>query len=328
MTLALTTATLAAPPAADEAETTAAAAVAQTQAKTADTETALAPIRLGKSVLNVYFAEGAFDLPNERLLNWIENAAHTVANFYGQFPVRRAHIAVIPVAGSGVQSGKSLGMGQATINIFIGKEVTPVELASDWIMVHEMVHLGFPSLDQTHRWLEEGLATYVESIARVNYGDLTPEFVWRGLVRGMPHGLPDAGDKGLDATPTWGRIYWGGALFCLVADIEIRQHTHNRLALRDALRAIVRAGATTEKSMALRDVLEIGDRATGTKVLTQLYQRMGLNSETVDLNRLWRRLGIVLDGDQISFDNTAPLAHIRYSITDLFREPPAQKPAT
>ena len=43
------------------------------------------------------------------------------------------------------------------------------------------------------------------------------------MVRDMPKGLPQAGDEGLDNTDTWGRKYWGGAMFCLFADVEIRK---------------------------------------------------------------------------------------------------------
>jgi hypothetical protein len=43
------------------------------------------------------------------------------------------------------------------------------------------------------------------------------------MMRDMPKGLPQAGDQGLDNTDTWGRKYWGGAMFCLMADIEIRR---------------------------------------------------------------------------------------------------------
>ena len=47
-------------------------------------------------------------------------------------------------------------------------------------------------------------------------------------MKSMPFGLPKEGDKGLDYTHTWGRTYWGGAIFCLLADIEIRQQTNNK----------------------------------------------------------------------------------------------------
>ena len=63
---------------------------------------------------------------------------------------------------------------------------------------------------------------------------------------GLPKGLPAPGDRGLDNTHTWGRTYWGGALFCLVADVEIHHRTNNRYGLQDALRGIVRAGGNME----------------------------------------------------------------------------------
>ena len=49
--------------------------------------------------------------------------------------------------------------------------------------------------------------------------------MWHDIVRDMQKGEPAAGDEGLDHTHTWGRTYWGGAIFCLVADVEIRRET-------------------------------------------------------------------------------------------------------
>ena len=73
--------------------------------------------------------------------------------------------------------------------------------------------------------MEEGLATYIEPIARVQAGELPAKQIWRDMLDGMPKGEPQPGDKGLDRTHTWGRTYWGGALFCLVADVQIRVAT-------------------------------------------------------------------------------------------------------
>ena len=70
-----------------------------------------------------------------------------------------------------------------------------------------------PSLDA--QWLLEGNATYVEPVARAQAMQLDPAMVWRWSMEGMPKGQPLPGDLGLDNTPTWGRIYWGGALFWL-----------------------------------------------------------------------------------------------------------------
>src|SRR5205823_14815394 len=62
---------------------------------------------------------------------------------------------------------------------------------------------GFPLGRGNHHWIEEGIATYVEPIARIRAGYLAPRRMWVDLVRDMPQGLPQKGDRGLDRTHTW-----------------------------------------------------------------------------------------------------------------------------
>jgi predicted metalloprotease with PDZ domain len=146
-------------------------------------------------------------------------------------------------------------------------------------------------------------------------GKLTPEKVWGDLVRDIPQGLPGAGDQGLNATHTWGRTYWGGALFCLIADIEIRKRSDNRKGLRDALIAVNQAGGTIEVDWPLERVIEIGDKATGTAALDDLYKQMAFRPVMVDLPDLWNQLGVARSPTAVTFDNGAPLAAIRKSIS-------------
>jgi predicted metalloprotease with PDZ domain len=130
----------------------------------------------------------------------------------------------------------------------------------------------------------------------------------------MPQGLPKEGDRGLDNTPTWGRTYWGGALFCLLADVGIREHTANRLGLEDALRAINRKGGNIDTEWPLEHALQIGDRATGVSTLTDLYRQMGSQPGQVDLPALWERLGVRRTGETTTFVEDAPLAATRRAI--------------
>ena len=182
-------------------------------------------------------------------------------------------------------------------------------------MTHEMVHLAFPGVARKHHWIEEGLATYVEPVARARDGELSAEKVWGDMVRGMPQGLPQPGDRGLDFTPTWANTYWGGARFCLLADIEIRKRTGNKQGLEDALRAILKHGGTIVADWKLSRALDIGDQATGVPVLRELYDKMSATPQSVDLDKLWMDLGIDSSGGRIVFDDTAPLASIRKAIT-------------
>ena len=131
----------------------------------------------------------------------------------------------------------------------------------------------------------------------------------------MPLGLPRAGESGMDETPTWGRTYWGGALFCLQADIAIHEHTGNRAGLQTALRAILQETGGYRAERGIDEVLRIGDAATGTRVLQDLYREVKSTAMTPDLDLLWSRLGVPADPKAQAFDDQAPLAAVRIAIT-------------
>lgn len=254
-------------------------------------------------------------LPRSSVRRWVENAARAVAAYYGRFPVPRLRLALLTGGGGGVGYGTTWGGDVASIRIDLGRRTTEAVLADDWVLTHEMVHLGFPDLPRQHAWVEEGLATYVEPIARARLGALPVERVWRDLVENLPKGLPGPRDKGLDGTRSWGRTYWGGDLFWLMADVETRERTGNRLGLEDALRGILAEGGDIRESWTLRGCLSAGDRATAVRVLDPLYDRMGRAPLKVDLDDLWRRLGVVRRDDAVAFDDAAPLAAVRRAIT-------------
>ena len=277
-------------------------------------------IDLGGGTVEVAVAPGDLAVSRAAVDEWARRAAATVGVYYGRFPLPRALVIVLPTTRDRVGFGTTLGNGGGAIMIWLGRGATGADLGSDWVLTHEMVHLGIPNLPRAHRWLEEGIATYVEPLARARAGTLAVEEVWAGLVRGLPNGLPRSGDQGLDRTHTWGRTYWGGALFCFLADLEIRERTNNRKSLDDALRGIVAAGGDIAVSWPLERLILEGDRATGVPVLKELHARMGAKAEGVDLAALWRRLGVRAAGSSVSFDDQAPLAAIRRSLTARGRE--------
>ena len=157
-----------------------------------------------------------------------ERSARAVAGYYGTFPVARAQVIVLPGGRRPVGFGTTLGNGGASIIVWLGRGATRAHLERDWVLVHEMTHLGFPNVPRAQHWMEEGLATYVEPIARARAGILADAEVWRGLVQGLPNGQPRAGENGFDRTRRWGALYWGGALFWFLADLEIRERTGGR----------------------------------------------------------------------------------------------------
>jgi hypothetical protein len=262
------------------------------------------------------FGPGGFDLPRQSIIAWVSKAANAVAHYYGVFPVPFTRVRVnSSERQSGAFGGVTFGGNPPFTRIFVGQHTTAQQLDEDWLMTHEFVHTAFPDVADEHHWIEEGIATYVEPIARVQVGDLTPERIWADMVGGMPKGEPQPFDKGLDHTHTWGRTYWGGALFCLVADVRIRQTTNNERGLQDALTGIRDAGGTIDKHWPVERAFAVGDKASQTKVLTTLYTEMKDKPVYIDLNTLWRELGVISSNDRVALSDKAPLARIRRSIT-------------
>jgi hypothetical protein len=245
------------------------------------------------------------------LTGWIERCAHAVASYYGHFPVPEATIRLRTFTGVGVHNGHASPTVPPTISIAVGDASSELDLSRDWTLTHEMVHLAFPSVGPSHHWIEEGLASYVEPIARARSGWISEDAVWGEWLDNMHQGLPEPGDRGLDFTPTWARTYWGGALFCLLADVEIRKQSENRYELGDALRAIVKAGGVMTERWELIQALCVGDEATHLHVLQDLYERMRAQPVAVDLADLWQQLGVSRVAEGVAYRDTAPLAAVR-----------------
>jgi hypothetical protein len=276
---------------------------------------------VGGATIRVDFAAGDLDLSQADVVGWVRESAASVAKYYGRFPVGRALVVIEPMegGGSGAIHGTTwgdVGGFPAVTRIRLGQHVSKDDLKDDWVMTHELVHTALPDLPEDQHWMEEGLATYIEPIARAESGRLTEERVWAEFLHEMHNGEPERGDRGLNETQTWGRTYWGGAMFCLMADVSIRRETNNRKGLKDALRAVVDSGGGIDKDWPLSRVLEIGDRATGTTVLTGMYAKWSESPVPVDLTALWKELGVSAGPNHgVVFDANAPLAAVRQSIS-------------
>lgn len=250
-----------------------------------------------------------------QLLEWVEGSARAVAAYYGTFPVERVRLDIRAGGSRGVGGGQTRGGPRgASIEIAVGDATKEADLRDDWELTHEMVHLAFPSMPRGQSWIEEGIAVYVEPIARARAGRASVDNIWRWMTKGLPQGLAGVERRGLDESRSWGATYWGGALFCLLADVEIRERTGNRKSLDDALRGILHAGGNVTVNWSLDRAFAEGDKATGVPVLTELHAKMGSKPVDVDLPALWKRLGISVGKSGIVYDDTAPLAAIRRSI--------------
>jgi hypothetical protein len=274
-----------------------------------------AVVKVPGATIDVTLPSGPMKLSRNELLDWVKASASTVTNYYGHFPVPHLTLRMREASGSGVRHGVTYPKDGGLIFISVGSDADVAATKDDWVLVHEMIHLAFPSMDDDQHWIEEGISTYVEPVARARMEGMTIDEVWRTFVRDMPKGEPQSGDRGLDNTHTWGRTYWGGAIFCLLADVRIRERTKNQKGLEDALRGINRGGGNISEDWDIGKALALGDKATGTTVLRDLYNEMRDKPAPVDLDQLWQKLGIAMKDGAVTFDDKAPEANIREAIT-------------
>jgi hypothetical protein len=269
-------------------------------------------LQVGKAIIHIE-SDPDLPLPPPLIVDWVRRAAAAVTNYLGAYPVKTLYIGIHAGAGQRVSGGVTHGASR--IDVRLGPDAQAEDLRGDWIMTHEMFHLAFPTLNQRYLWMMEGLSDYLEPVARARAGQLTARDVWREFVEGLPQGLPAADDQGLDNSTSRERVYWGGNLFWLLADVQIRVRTGNRRSVDDAIRAILKAGGNGGASWSIERVIRVGDKATGTTVLKDLYSELGRQRGDIHLDSLWQALGVVYRHGGVRFDDSAPWAAFRASIT-------------
>jgi hypothetical protein len=274
-----------------------------------------AQIKIGGGGIDVVFSDGAPGLDRQLTLDWIRTSAQAVTAYFGRFPVPQVRL-VVTAGDGGSVGGTTFGFaGGSLIRLRVGRNADAASFKRDWVLVHEMTHLALPQLPRSGLWLQEGNATYVEPIARAQAGQIDAAEVWKWTIDDMPGGQPKPGEGGLDDTHDHQRIYWGGAAFWLLADIRIRERTHNRVGVQTALQAINRQSGGNTAEWTMDQVMKAGDAATGGSELADLYVRMGKDGSPVDIDALLAQLGVGLRDGKILFDESAPLAAIRRQIT-------------
>lgn len=256
-------------------------------------------------------------LDKDRVETWLRRGASAIAAYFGRFPVDQWSLLVTAKDGSRIGPATTWGYPGSVTHLTVGRNVTDDALRDDWVMVHEMTHLALPRVPMRSEWFMEGSATYVEPVARAQRGQIPPQEVWRWAVDDMPKGQPRRGDEGLDHTHTWGRTYWGGAMYWLLAEIAIYKHSNGKYRLQDALRAINRASGGNKVLWSVAQVAQAGDAAVKGDALASLYDELKDRPVTIDLDGILRQLGVSEQDGVIRFDDRAPLAALRRSITTL-----------
>jgi hypothetical protein len=100
----------------------------------------------------------------------------------------------------------------------------------------------------------------------------------------------------------------------LLADIGMRRATDGARGLEDCLGGALWNGLDATETVQVADYCAACDRASGTTVMSDLADRYFRNAQAVDLNALWKELGVAVVGGRIALDDRAPLAKWRKMI--------------
>lgn len=287
-------------------------------------------LQLQGGTVEIIFSKSKFGITRKQFIDAINTSIKALTTYYQKFTVPELRLEVIPHDNPTDISGYEFS--GRSIQWKVGTNVSADRLMNDWTLTHEMFHLGFPAFDDNYNWLDEGMATYLEPIARARIGNLPVEQVWSDLYTGLPKGLPKAGDKGLANTATWGRTYWGGALFWFLADLQIREKTKNAKSVDTVMRAVLADQGDASHFWSIEQLIRVADQATGFPVLEGLHRRLAIAPGTEDLDHLWKQLGVVVGDETITFNDKAPWAYLRLAITKpadpdpiALKSPPASK---
>jgi len=266
--------------------------------------------------VDVAFLDGAFRMPPDARLRWVSDRVRAVASFYGGFPVSHAVVAVAPIPGRDeVLHGELLPSGGNAIAVLVGADTTEQTLGEDWILVHELFHIGSPSFVGEGKWLDEGLATYEEPVIRARAHMLTERAAWHEIVRGMPRGRHLCETTGLEHFgDDFRSVYWGGAVVALLADVEARRRTAGARGLEDGLRTLLARGGDASRVWTEDDAIRVIDEGIGSPVLAELAARYRDHGSSVPLEGVLAELGVVPTEDGVNLVEGAPLASVRRAI--------------
>lgn len=248
-------------------------------------------------------------LGDATIRRWVRSMVGMASDYCGRFPVRELRVNVRLRSGSRVVFGQHFSGRR--VDVHVGRNASLATLEDDHVLLHELLHTALPMLDRRHRWLREGLSTYLETMVRAQHGIRNESQVWARWTRSMPMGLPGPHDRGLDRTRSWARVYWGGALFWLTVDLRLREATQGRQSVRSLVRGVVARGGVATQRWSMRRLLRAARAATGTNVLAQAYRRYALRATPDNLDRVFERLGVTRRGDTVQLTDRAPRARMR-----------------
>ena len=218
--------------------------------------------------------------------DWLCDVAASVTSVYGRFPARDVSVRLMPAGYRGWGRDRPVAFGRirrgdiVRVDLYVDVERPLADFYGDWTATHEFSHLLLPRLNSENRWLSEGFASYYQNVLMARAGQYTPEFALRLLTEGFARGRAsrpelspnEAAQAGIAAARY--KIYWSGAAFFLLADVELRQRSGGRESLDTVLDQLEHCCLPTGRRWSGEALLKRLDSFLDEPLFMRLYEHL------------------------------------------------------
>ena len=280
--------------------------------------------------LAVAILDGDYSITKNEILQWIKNAASSVAMVYGSFPVKNAQVLIIPGGrrSEPVPFGMVVRGGGLSVQFYIDPSRPLEEFITDWTATHELCHSLLPYINREQMWLSEGLATYYQYVLMGRDGRLTEQQAWQRIYNGFQKGKRNSTGRSVKHTAeNMGRyhaypfVYWSGAAMMLKADVALRKKSNGKKSLDSVLRQIKNTIIPATRTWGGREMLTAMDQTVNSSIFIDLYNAHIYNNKFPVDDAYWKKLGVLIDDGEVYLTDNAPWAEIRKQII-----PPQNRP--
>lgn len=168
----------------------------------------------------------------QKLMTWVRLSVAGVEELVGPYPFdihitfHRRRWGNGPVPWANTERSRTQG-----VHFHVNPAFTLDQFLQDWTAPHELSHLLIPYLGSRHAWFAEGFASYMQYQVMHSMGVLdTTEMLdkYHQQIRKASARYPDKGQSFVSAAPQlraegkYPVMYWGGAVFFLQIDQELK----------------------------------------------------------------------------------------------------------
>ncbi len=297
-----------------------------TMASTSDALVIEAPVP--GAILHITIAQPIDDHKARQFVTWLQAVAGSVSSVYGRFPNPSPRVLVIPTGqrtwggDSAVPFGRVTRQGEESIELYVDANRPIEEFYANWTATHEFSHLLLPYLDEQHRWISEGFASYYQNVLMSRAGHYSPTEAWQYLYEGLERGRASRPDLTPNEAAAAGirqarmKIYWSGTAIALLADINIRERSGNAESLDRVLGRLQQCCLPSKRTWSGSELFAKLDSLLDEPVFMPLYRQHAQTAGFPDVKAALQRLGVDIDDNQVQLRADAELADVRRAITE------------